>query len=409
MRDALAVAGKDLRLFLRDRTALFMTFALPIVLAMIFGSALGAMGSDEGLGKIPILVEDLDHSARSQALVEELTKSAGLDVELAQDVRQKVSDGKAVAGLLVPSGFGADLDAGHGSRLHLYRDAARTVEQQVVSGNLVPILMRLAGKELGRAMMRKGMSAFGLSDEAAAELEKSMGGTLDSTDFVSDLPKTLGLEIEDVTGETDPAQKNAGKAHAVAGIAVMMLLFSLTAAGGTILDEERQGTLQRLRLTPSAGRSILTGKALFVVGVGLLQLVVLFAFGALVFGLPVHRSPLALLVLSTSLAAAATGVGLWFAVTCRSQKQLEGLSTLVILAMSALGGSWFPLMITPTWFQKLGHFTLNAWAMDGYHAILWYGKGLDGILVEVGVLLAIALVLTLLALRGWRRRFEVEA
>lgn len=410
IRSALVVARKDLRLFLRDRTALLMAFALPLVLALIFGSAMGVMGSDEGMGRITLLVEDLDQSARSRTLLEEVGKSAGLTLKPAQDVRQRVAGGKAVAALLIPNGYGADLDAGREARLHLYRDSAREIEQQVVSGSLVPVLMRLSGKEIGRAMMKKGLAAFGMDESVASELEKSLAGDGESgSDFMSALPKTLGLEVEDVTGVAEESDKYAGKAHAVAGIAVMMLLFGLTAAGGTLLEEEKGGTLLRLRLAPSASRAVLLGKAIFVVCIGLAQLGVLFAFGAIVFGLPVTRAPLALAVLSIALALAATGLGLWLAVTCRTQKQLEGLSTLIILGMSALGGSWFPLMITPTWFQKLGHFTLNAWAMDGYHAILWYGKGLDGILVEVGVLLAIAAVLVLLALRGWRRRFETPA
>lgn len=103
----------------------------------------------------------------------------------------------------------------------------------------------------------------------------------------------------------------------------------------------------------------------------------------------------------------ATFLGILLAVTCRTRKQLEGLSTLVILVMSALGGSWFPLIITPEWYRKLGHFTLNAWAMDGYQGIFWYGKDLGGIATEIAVLLGIAAVTSALAVRGWKRRFEV--
>ena len=72
--------------------------------------------------------------------------------------------------------------------------------------------------------------------------------------------------------------------------------------------------------------------------------------------------------------------------------------------MSALGGSWFPLGITPDWYQFLGHFTLTAWAMDAYQAIFWYELGLTDILVELGVLLAIAAATSALALRLWNRR-----
>jgi ABC-2 type transport system permease protein len=415
---ALVIAAKNFRLLFRDRTALLMAFALPIVLATIFGAAMGSMfgGGGGGMGKVTFFVEDLDNSAKSRALVAELTKSTGIKVKPEHDVRAQIAKGDAPAALLIPSGYEADIAAGRTPKLVLYRDPGQTIEQQIVAGNVMPVLMRASGQEIGRAMMRKSLASFGIEGEATKPFEKmldeSMGASKsgeaeDDIDFMSSMTKSIGLDVEDVTGEGNDAPKAAGQSHAIAGIAVMMLLFSLTACGGSILEEEAQGTLQRLRLTPSAGRAVLLGTGIFTIGTGFLALIVLFAYGGIVFSVPVLRAPVALTVLSLSVAAAATSLGLVLAVTCRTRKQLEGISTLLILAMSALGGSWFPLVATPAWYQKLGHFTLNAWAMDGYQGILWYGRGLDGILVDVGVLCAIAIVLGLLAWRAWKQRFEV--
>jgi ABC-2 type transport system permease protein len=415
-RTALVIAAKNARLFVRDRTALLSAIALPIVLATIFGVAMGSVfgGGGGGVAKVKLFVEDLDNSEKSRALVAEIAKSAGLDVKPKQGVRARIAEGDAPAALLIPSGYEADLAAGHQAKLVLYRDPGQTIEQQIVAGNLMPVLMRASGKEIGRQMMRKSLASFGMEAESAS-FEKMLDGTTDGGDgadggdFMSAMPKALGLDVEDVTGDGEGAPKTAGQSHAIAGVAVMMLLFSLTACGGTILEEEAQGTLQRLRLTPSAGRSVLLGTAIFTIGTGFFTLVVLFAYGALVFSVPVLRAPAAVVVLSLAMAAAATGMGLLLAVTCRTRKQLEGISTLIILVMSALGGSWFPLFVTPAWYQKLGHFTINAWAMDGYQGILWYGKGLSGVMKEVSVLLAIAAVLGFFAWRGWKRRFEVQS
>jgi len=190
-------------------------------------------------------------------------------------------------------------------------------------------------------------------------------------------------------------------------MAVMMLLFGLIHCGGTLLDEQESGTLDRLRLAPGASGAILGGKFVFTWIVGLVQLVILFLYGNLVFDVPIFRAPAALLVLSLVTAAAVTGFGVLFAVVSRSRKQLEGLSTIVVLTMSALGGSWWPLAITPEWYQKLGHLTINAWAMDGFQGIFWYSKGLGGILPELGVLAGIALGTSLFAWRLWERRMRV--
>lgn len=422
---AWAYARKDLTIYLRDRPALLLSIALPVVLATIFGSAIGAMsGGSKAVGRVKLCVEDLDRSDRSKKLLDELAKTAGLEVKVQDGVRARVASGRAAAALLVPAGYGDDLAAGRTPKLVLYRDAGKAIEQQIIAGNLIPAVFRASGGEISRGMMRRGLEAFGVPKAGVEQVERMFGSSFEASgdalegadgaqspasgfDFAERLPQLLGLEVEDVVGEASTASKVASQAHAVAGIAVMMLLFGVVATGGTLLEERASGTLQRLQLTPVPGPAILLGKVLYSLAAGAIQLVVLFAYAAVVFDLPLASAPVALTVLSGAVVFAATGAGLALAVFCTTHKQLEGVSTLLILSMSALGGSWFPLAMTPAWFQTAGHFTLNAWAMDGYQGILWYGKGLAEIAPEIGVLLAIGAATTFLAWRGWKRRFEL--
>ncbi|MBL8863871.1 MAG: ABC transporter permease [Planctomycetes bacterium] len=416
IRLALVVTAKDLRLFLRDRAALGMSFALPLVLATIFGAALSSMAGGGRAQRVEVAFEDLDGSAESQALQADLARSAALTLQVRTEVRARVQRGAEPAAILVPAGFGEDVRAGRKPRIVLYRDPAKEIELQILTGSLVPVLMRSAGPGVAKELMRRGMEAMGFPAGMRAAAESMFDGskqpadgggeTSNPFDFSKDGASALGLHVEDVAGGVNAGRKAAAGAHAIAGIAVMMLLFGLTACGGTILEEAQSGTLQRVQLTPHAGASILLGKALFTMSVGLAQLVVLFAYGGLVFDVPVLRAPGALLVHSGATAAAAAGFGLLLAVSCRTRKQLEGLSTLLILTMSALGGSWFPLAVVPAWFRTIGHFTLNAWAMDGYQGVLWYGKDLGGIALEVAVLLSIAAVTGGVAWHRWRHRFE---
>ena len=419
------LCAKDWRLFLRDRTALLLSLALPVFLASIFAAAMGGFGGG-GVGRVHLLVEDLDGSERSRNFVAELGKSATLRVEATQDTRRRIADGKAPAALVIPAGWGAALGTAQHLQLVLYRDPGATIEQQILAGALLPALLGSGDEALARSIALQGMSEFGFSFEQYpgmrslfdstwdtisdwAEKQESQSPAADGKDeefdFARFVPRLVGMRVEDVAGGEDASQKSAMQSHAISGIAVMMLLFGLVAAGGTLLEEHDQGTLQRLRLAPEGGSAILLGKFLFTVTLGYAQLVILFLYGGLVFSIPVFRDPLAVAVHSLAVVSAATGLGLVLAVYARSRKQLEGFSTLVILVMSALGGSWFPLIATPEWYRKLGHFTLNAWAMDGYQGILWYGKGLSGIWLEIVVLLAIAAVTCALAARGWQRRF----
>ena len=58
------------------------------------------------------------------------------------------------------------------------------------------------------------------------------------------------------------------------------------------------------------------------------------------------------------------------AACAKSRGQLSGFSTILILTMSALGGSVFPRFLMSAGMQKVGLVTFNAWALDGYLKVI---------------------------------------
>lgn len=428
IRAAWILASKDVKVFFRDRGGMLLNLLLPIALSTIFAVAMGAMGGSGGTSRIKLFVEDLDKSESSRALIAELAKSRALKIEEKDGVRARVADGGAAAALLIPAGYADDLLDGDAPSLKLYQDPGKAIEQQIVAASLLPVLFKTSGREalrtrLGRmgvpsASFDSGASFFDRAFESIEDLGDGIGesktapdgGTRtpadDAVDGKESMSRLLGLQVEKVAGGAGASRKTAMQSQAITGTAVMMLLFGLAACGGTLLEERADGTLQRLLLSPATPGAVLLGKCLATGIMGAVQLAVLYMYGALVFRLQVWNEPLALAVHSLAVIAACTGLGVLLAVVCRTRKQLEGLSTLLILVMSALGGSWFPLIATPEWFQKLGHVTLNAWAMDGYQDIFWYGKGLGGVWVEDLVLASIAAVTLFVATRMWNTRSQ---
>jgi ABC-2 type transport system permease protein len=75
---------------------------------------------------------------------------------------------------------------------------------------------------------------------------------------------------------------------------------------------------------------------------------------------------------------------------------------MLILTMSAIGGSWWPLFIEPQFMQDLAHVTITAWAMDGFHDLLYFDLGLAGILKEVQVLLLMTAIFFGVAIARFR-------
>jgi ABC-2 type transport system permease protein len=91
----------------------------------------------------------------------------------------------------------------------------------------------------------------------------------------------------------------------------------------------------------------------------------------------------------------------------RTRMQLVALSNLLILVMSALGGSMFPRYLLSEKVQKIGLVTLNAWAIDGFMKVFWRDAPLPALAPQVAFLLAAAVILFVLA-RRLARRWEVS-
>jgi ABC-2 type transport system permease protein len=114
-----------------------------------------------------------------------------------------------------------------------------------------------------------------------------------------------------------------------------------------------------------------------------------------------HISGFIVMGLCTAFAVASFGILL--ASICRTRAQLGALSTLLVLTMSAIGGSMFPRYLMSEAMQKAGLWTINAWAIDGFTKVFWRDLPVSALWPQVGVLLAIGVVLFAVARRVARR------
>jgi ABC-2 type transport system permease protein len=185
----------------------------------------------------------------------------------------------------------------------------------------------------------------------------------------------------------------------------MFLLFSCSGAGGALLDEQEAGTLERLIGSRAGMNGVLASKWIFVLLLGVGQLTLMFIWGSLLFGLPLKTHLPGFFVMTVVTAAAASAFGLVLATMSRSRQQLAGMSTILILTMSALGGSMFPRFMMSETMQKIGRATFNAWALDGYTKVFWREAPISALWPEVSVLVGLTVVFLLIA-RRFARRWE---
>ena len=188
--------------------------------------------------------------------------------------------------------------------------------------------------------------------------------------------------------------------HSVAGISVMMLLFSVAGIGGSLLDEKQEGMLKKLLCSPIPPNYILFGKLVFANIISIIQLIIMFVYAWRVFGLDImhHLPSLVLMILTISFAC--SGFGVVLASFAKTRQQVQGFSTIIVLVMSAIGGSMMPIFVMPEILQKIAVYSVNYWGIQGIYDIFWKLLPLTDItfLSRVLVLLGIGTVLNSLAL-----------
>jgi ABC-2 type transport system permease protein len=423
-----AVARTHFAKLKRDRAAFVLAFIVPVVFFSVFASIFGGSSSRATTRQIAIAVVDEDGTESSRRFVEALKREKGLRVIDVQELpggrkskiadaaaaEKMVRDGDVPLALVVPKGFGATPirfgPSAGGPTLSILADTSDPIAPQVVSGLLQKVVMT----SMPDRMAESGIEQIdrwggGLTPEQRENLQKNVAALRERPrgGGSSAGPEGGGLvpvKVRDVLGEK---KKSPTVAVFAAGLGVMFLLFSAAGAGGALIEEVESGTLDRVLSTRVTMTELLLGKLLYLSTVAVAQLTVMFVWGEIFFGLELHRHIPGFLVMTVVTALAASAFGLVLAAMSRTRMQLVALSNLLILVMSALGGSMFPRYLLSEKVQKIGLVTLNAWAIDGFMKVFWRDAPLTALAPQVASLLAGAVILFILA-RRVARRWEVS-
>ncbi len=422
-----AIIRTSLTSLQRDRGALALSFILPIAFFSIFAVIFG--GRHDTTPKITVLVVDEDHSTASQRLTKGLENEGSLRVfsrpaakngveqpdYTAVTAEAAVRSGQAPVALVIPKGFGLapisfeeDRDR---ATIQLLKDSSDMVAGQMIAG----LLQKVAMTAMPDIMAEQGTRLIdqysgGLTSEQRKRMDEALsflreheqagnpaGTRQNSSDSSGGI---IAVKARDVVGQN----KNSPMvSFYAAAIGVMFLLFTSSGAAGALLDEADSGTLDRVLSSRVTMTSLLAGKVLYNTMLAFLQLVVMFLWGWAVFKLDFWSHIPGFIIMGVSTAFAVAAFGILLASACKTRAQLGALSTLIILMMSAIGGSMFPRFLMPEGMQKAGLLTINAWAIDGFTKIFWRDEPITHLWPQVTVLLVSAVVLFVIARRLSRR------
>jgi ABC-type multidrug transport system permease subunit len=199
-------------------------------------------------------------------------------------------------------------------------------------------------------------------------------------DLLAELSHFRAQEIPVLPGSVAMAERPASQGAAktfnafdqyVPGFGVTFLLIAmLMGISLTLFDEREWGTLKRLRVSGVPVAAVLIGKLIARFLIGTVQMIVLFAIGWALFGISLGRHPAALLLPTVGISFAAAAFGLIIAAIAGSHDAVMPLGTMVAMAMSAIGGCWWPLDFEPGWMRVLARWMPTTWTMQAYNDLM---------------------------------------
>ena len=409
----------------RDRASLALSFILPIAFFSIFAVIFG--GQHDSTPKIKVILVDEDKSSASLDLARGLEREDSLVVLTRPTSKNKaaqqpaeytaataeaaVKSGDAPVALIIPRGFGQNpisfgRDLG-GPAIQLLNDSSDLIAPQMVAGLLQKAAMTAMPEVMAEQGMKYSEQYIGgftpeqrkRSDAGLEELRKIQSGGAGSRSNAAG-NGIIAVNSRAVVGEN---KRNPMVSFYAAAIGVMFLLFTASGSAGSLLDEAESGTLDRVLSSRVTMTALLAGKLAFNTLLAFTQLTVMFLWAWAVFKLDFFTHIPGFLVMGLCTAFAVAAFGMVLASLCHTRAQLGALSTLLILTMSAVGGSVFPRFLMPAVMQKAGLFTINAWAIDGFTKVFWRDLPVQDLWQQVSVLLAVGIALFIVARRIARR------
>ncbi|MCE5283652.1 MAG: ABC transporter permease [Deltaproteobacteria bacterium] len=417
LNQILALITKDLKIFFKDPGALTLIILQPLMFILIMSYAMGGLfGTDR---PIRILAVNQDRGKEAAAVIRDLALKKGFQVEMTwegrpidrQTAEHLIREGKFSLALVFPAEFSSVLEQGPAMRngrktqvLFIVDPAAPAQFVEPVAGTLQGILEKAAFT----ALMPKGIDYMfdllsprsPLSEREAMKSrigERTSGGLLGGATPVVSVERAApaGMRAEK---KPDSVQQN------VPGYTIYGLFWIVSLLAGSILREKRDGTFRRLLAMPVNRGVLLAGKLASHYLINLIQLAVIFLVALLLMGMDFGHSPGGLILISLATAAAATGLGVLVAALARTEAQAGGLTVLLLLTLSGIGGCFVPRFVMPPLFRTIGLATPHAWALDAYQDLLVRGYGVAAVLPATAVLLGFAALFFFIGL--WRFQFE---
>jgi linearmycin/streptolysin S transport system permease protein len=353
---ATRIAVKDLKLRLRDRSAIIIGIIAPLVLAFVFNAIFGNAGDPAAGLDLRFGMVDLDGSQVSRAfsdVLESVEAEGILTLDSYPDqaaAEAAIDDGDIDAFYLIDEGFGQAVITNSSPTIQVIGNIDAPTSTNIASSIAEQYSSGIEATQLALATTA-GLSGSQVTPEFIASLQGDPSSAAFSYALVDESAQTRQLDAT---------------TYYAAGMAVFFLFFTVQYGVLGLLEEERDGTLVRLMAAPMQRATIVAGKAILSFTLVVISMGVLIGATSLDFLMGADwGAPLGVAALVIAGILAAVGVMGLVASFARTAEGANSLGSIVAVILGMLGGAFFPLGSGDDFLSKLSYITPHAWFLRG--------------------------------------------
>jgi ABC-2 type transport system permease protein len=372
MRKILTISWLHLKEFFKTPGAWVLMFILPILFSWIFGGM--QVDSEQNKPVVNVVVNEGNSTNETFELLKKNNDYNWKKVTL-QNAKSNVSEQESIAAVVIPN------------------DIEKRIKDKKP---LLDIILRSKNEDyLALEQYLQGSANLLIRSYQAAEANAL-------PEVLEAVVMSKGAQVEVLTVQKDGSNMVNVNLMFV-GFTMMFMMFGLSGAASTILDERRGGTWERLMITPANRSQIVAGYTLSYFLMGWIQLLVLMTAMNLMFdtswGKISYIIPFASLVI-----LCVVGFGLMIAGIVKTKQQASAISAVLIVSTCMLGGVYWPIEFVPEFMQKIALAVPQSWAMSGFKEIISGSLHFATLLKDSAMLLGFSMLFFFIGIRGMRSK-----
>lgn len=196
------------------------------------------------------------------------------------------------------------------------------------------------------------------------------------------------LFISILTANADPSTEQEIILSIISGYVVMFVFFIMISMVNVFIKDRDSGMTSRLASAQIHSYVYLFGKWLPFMCIVLIQIIVLFLFGRLVYDVPLTE-PLTLVILSICITFTVTAIGLAMALMVNTENMGIAFTQIIALGGAMLGGLWMPVEMMPEFMQTIARFLPQYWAHQSFQEAMAGTTELSELLQTLAILFVI--------------------